>query len=563
MRNIYWVFILILTLFSCHTAKEVKHVHSSTFIKNFHEGVRLKLNNEVSVAIEKFNACLKEEEDDDASHFALAQLYLMKNDLQNAAIHTKKASEIDPKNQYYQTELAFMFQELQEYEKAAQIFDKLSKDNLQNPVYYYGSFENWAKAGKSDKALLTLNNLEKHIGSSPEISVKKFQLLLNSNKEKEGLEIILSAKKRFPDDASIIANLVDYYMQRKQYAAGMKMLQELVMADPNNGMALLMLGEMEMQNKDEISGLNHLKEAIRSEGITIDQKMEVLISIQNFIKSDPEMESLVNYMVTRYPKEAKSHSIRGDYFFKEDKLELARESYKNAVECDPNLYPIWNQILLLEYQNQWYDSLNVDSEKCLEYFPVQPLPYFLSGVAKVQKKQFSQAIARLQEGLDLILKDVALESEIYCQMGEAYFGLKDLENGKLYYEKSISKQPTSLFLKNNYAYRLALHNIELDKSEKLIDEVLEVAPGDARYMDTKGWILFMKGKYTLANEFFGKAYLGLPNDKIIVEHLGDAAIKLGQKEKAVEFWQKAKELGSTNLNLDKKILNKAYYDPIY
>ncbi len=563
MRNIYWIFIAILTLFSCHTTKEVKHVHSSTFIKNFHEGVRLKLNNEVSVAIEKFHACLKEEEDDDASHFALAQLYLMKNDLQNAAIHTKKASEIDPKNQYYQTELAFMFQELHEYEKAAQIFDKLLKDNLQNPVYYYGSFENWAKAAKSDKALLTLNNLEKHIASSPEISVKKFQLLLNSNKEKEGLEIILSAKKKFPDDASIIANLVDYYMQRKQYAEGMKMLQELVIADQNNGMALLMLGEMEMQNKDEISGLNHLKEAVRSEGITIDQKMEVLISIQNFKKSDPEMESLVNYMVTRYPKEAKSHSIRGDYFFKENKLELARESYKNAVMCDPNLYPIWNQILLLEYQNQWYDSLNVDSEKCLEYFPVQPLPYFLSGVAKVQKKQFSQAIARLQEGLDLILNDVALEVEIYCQMGEAYFGLKDLENGKLYYEKSISKQPTSLFLKNNYAYRLALHNIELDKAEKLIDEVLEVAPGDARYMDTKGWILFVEGKYTLANEFFGKAYSGLPNDKIIVEHLGDAAIKLGQKEKAVDYWQKAKELGSTNLNLDKKILNKVYYDPIY
>ncbi len=552
-----------LSLFSCRTTKEVKHIHSATFIKNFHEGVRLKLNNEVNAAIEKFNACLKEDEVDDASHFALSQLYLMNDDLQNAAIHTKKASELDPKNQYYQTELAFMLQELQEYDKAAQIFDKLAKENLQNPMFYYGSFENWAKAANTDKAILTLNNLEKFVGSSPEISVKKFELLLKANKEKEGLEIILAAKKKFPEDASIIAHLVDYYMQRKQYSTGMKMLQELVLKDPDNGMALLMLGEIEMQNGDEISGLKHLKEAVHSEGITIDQKMEVLISIQNFKKSDPEMESLVNFMVARYPKEAKAHSIRGDYFFKENKLLIATESYKNAVKCDPNLYPIWNQILLLEYQNQWYDSLNVDSEKCLEYFPVQPLPYFLNGVSKVQKKQYVQAIARLQEGLDLLLNDVAMEAEIYSQMGEAYFGLKDLEKGKLFYEKSISKQPSSLFLKNNYAYRLALHNTDLDKAEKLINDILEVAPEDARYMDTKGWILFMKGKYSLANEFFGKAYLGLPNDKIIVEHLGDAAIKLGQKEKAIEYWQKARELGSTNLNLEKKITNKVYYDPIY
>jgi len=69
---------LVLCLFSCRTGKETKRVHSSTFIKNFHEGVRLKLNFELEPAIDKFNLCLKEDPMDDASHFALAQLYLMK-----------------------------------------------------------------------------------------------------------------------------------------------------------------------------------------------------------------------------------------------------------------------------------------------------------------------------------------------------------------------------------------------------------------------------------------------------------------------------------------------------
>lgn len=559
----FLILLITLSLFACRTAKEKKIVHSSSFIKNFHEGVRLKLNFEIDPAIDKFNLCLKEDPSDDAANFALAQLYLMKNDLQKASFHTKQASISDPKNLYYQTELAFMHQELKEYEQAALIFDKLSKVNLQNPEYYYGSFENWLKAGKRDKALQTLSNLEKYLGGNSEIEIKRYHLLFAEGQENTALNVLLEAKKKYPNEPTIIANLVDYYMQKKQYDSGMKMLQELVTTDPENGLALYMLGDMQMQIGQEQVGLNNLKQAVKKEGPTLDQKMEILISIQNFKTSDPDMESLVEYMVDRYPKEAKAHSIRGDYFFKADKFEEATKSYKKAVEINPNLFPIWNQILVLEYQNQWFDSLNVDSDKCIELFPVQPVPYFFSGVAKNQKKQYGDAIIKLKESIDLLLNDVALEAEIYGQIGEANFGLKDLENGKIFYEKAIEKQPTSLIIKNNYAYRLALQTNELEKAEKLIDDVLLAAPNQARFLDTKGWILFVKGKYATAQDYFNQALSIAPTDKVIVEHFGDCAFKLGQKERAFEYWIKAKELKSTNLNLDKKIQNKAYYDPIY
>jgi tetratricopeptide (TPR) repeat protein len=302
--NLFFIIISFLLLSACRTAKEKRIVHSSNFIRDFHEGVRLKLNFEVDRAIEKFNLCLKEDPTDDASNFALAQLYLMKNDLQKASFHTKQASEFDPKNLYYQTELAFMHQELKEYEQAALIFERLSKVNLQNPEYYYGSFENWVKAGKRDKALHTLSNLEKHLGVNSEIEIKRYHLLLGAGQDKAALDGLLEAKMKYPNDPNIIANLVDYYMQKKQYDSGMKMLQELVTADPENGLALYMLGDMQMQIGQEQEGLNNLKQAVKKEGATLDQKMEILISIQNFKTSDPDMESLVEYMVGRYPKEA-------------------------------------------------------------------------------------------------------------------------------------------------------------------------------------------------------------------------------------------------------------------
>jgi tetratricopeptide (TPR) repeat protein len=169
----------------------------------------------------------------------------------------------------------------------------------------------------------------------------------------------------------------------------------------------------------------------------------------------------------------------------------------------------------------------------------------------------------LKEALDLLLNNAELEAEIYGQLGEANFGLNDIENGKIFYEKAIEKQPTSLILKNNFAYRLTLQTTELEKAEKLIDEVLLIAPNQGRFLDTKGWILFVKEKYVLAEEYFNQANSFLPNDGLIIEHLGDCAYKLGQKERAIEFWLHAKEMKSTNLILDKKIQNKVYYDPIY
>jgi hypothetical protein len=53
----------------------------------------------------------------------------------------------------------------------------------------------------------------------------------------------------------------------------------------------------------------------------------------------------------------------------------------------------------------------------------------------------------------------------------------------------------------------------------------------------------------------------MPNDKTILDQLGDCYFFLKDKEKAVEYWNKAKTVGSSNQSLDKKIQTKTYYEP--
>jgi tetratricopeptide (TPR) repeat protein len=565
MNRILSLLSCIFLLASCAGLKKKPAlVHDAAYIRSFHEGVRLKLNGQNQEAIDKFNACLLIDQKDDAAHFALAQIYLNQENLDQAAVHTLKASELDPKNEHYQSELAFMYVELKRFQEATSVFDKLLKKAPNNQSYYAGAAECYAKMGDAKKGLDLLSRMENNLGANPGISIERFKLLVSLHRDEEAIQVLKNAKKKFTGEPMIIANLVDYYMQSKRFQEGFDLLKELVAVDPNNGMALLMLGDMQMQSGDTKNGLQNLKAAIKSDGPSIDQKMNILMALQGQEVMDPDMESLVLYMRTKYPKQAKAHSITGDYYFKVNQIVEALAAYKAAVRCDPNVYPIWNQILLLEYQFQQFDSLAVDAEKCSSFFPTQALPYFLQGTALNQQRKFEQALSILQTGFDYIVKDADLQAECQGQIGEAEFGLNHTKEGIAAYEKALKFTAKNTFVKNNYAYQLAFHELDLEKAIQIIDEALNELPNEGRYLDTKGLILFQQGKYAEAKSYFERACGAKEStDKTCVEHLGDVQFKLGKVDEAIVYWLRAKELGSANKTLNEKITQKKYAKPVY
>ncbi|MFM6934444.1 MAG: tetratricopeptide repeat protein [Flavobacteriales bacterium] len=565
MNKITSIFLLFFFFTSCGNLKKKKVVeHDAAYIHAFHEGVRLKMNGQQQEAIDQFNACLLKDAQDDAAHFALAQIYLTQNDLDQAAIHTKRASELDPKNEHYQSELAFMYVELKKYDEAIVVFEKLLKKAPTNQSYYSGAAECYSKLGNVKKGIELLTRMENNLGANPGIAIEKFKLLVAAHRDEEGIQVLMDAKKKFVEEPMIIANLVDYYLQHKKFQEGFNLLKELVAVDPNNGMALLMLGDMQMQSGDVKNGLINLKAAIKADGPNLDQKMNVLIGLQGQEVMDPDMESLVLYMRTKYPKEAKAHSIAGDYYFKVNQAVEAIEAYKAAIKCDPNVYPIWNQVLALEYQYKQFDSLSVDAEKCIGFYPTQSVPYFLMGAALNQQKNYQKALTSLQTGVDLVLKDDDLKAEFLGQIGESEFGLKHTKEAISAYERALTLSPNNTFVKNNFAYSLAFNELELTRAEKIINEVLTIYPNEARYLDTKGLILFQQGKYSEAKSVLEQAcFASSNNDPSCVEHLGDALFMLGKKEEAFTQWLRAKELGSTNSVLIDKITQKKYAKPIF
>lgn len=563
--------VIFFLLFSCGTKKNADSSVTSTvsmleypYIEKFHEGLRLKSKGEIDNAIKAFNYCLTVRQNDDAVYYALSELYLEKKDLAKSAESIQMAAKLDPENIWYIQEMAYMFFENNKFEEALKAFEKLVKKEPTNVDWLYGYAECLLRVGKINEAIKALDKTEEQVGKHPELAIQKFNLYMRIKEPQKALDEIEKARKEFPNEPQLIGTLVDYYFQTKQDAKAISMLEQLTKSDPNNGRAHLGLADIYRQQGRKKDYYSELKKGFVCNDVDIDTKMKILINIhEDPAKLPEEAFELIDIMIEQYPKDSKAYSIQGDYFLKSEKEKEALVAYKNALKYDKSKFTIWNQVLIMEYQAGKYADLYTDSKECLELFPSIPSIYLFNGIAANQEKKYLDASTILLTGKDLIVNDKILEAEMYSQLGEAFFGQKKYTEAKSSYESALLLDPKSTLIMNNYAYHLALAKIDLDKAEELIIKVNNISPNQAHFIDTYGWVLFQKGNFEKAKENFEKAYLINPDDKVIIEHMGDAFIKTNDSVKAIEYWKKAKQLGSSNKNLDKKIEKREYYEPIY
>lgn len=567
----WWIYIVLVLIFtSCGVKKQADKEQQSfssadyPYIEKFHQGLRLKQKGQYTQAIEAFESCKVMHPKDDAVYYALAQLYLLNQDFLKSSEAIQEAVKLDPENKWYIQEYAYMLFEVKNYKEAAKQFKALIEKEPSNIDWLFSYAESLMRSGELTGAVKALDKLENEIGLNPELSIQKYTLYRKAKQDSKALTEIEKALKIFPHDVQLLANLVDFYFEKKEDEKAFSILMRLAENDPMNGNAHLALAQYYDQKGNRKESYAELLKAYVCDDIVLDTKIKILLSMfESQYKVDEEMYLLSAILIEKYPEDARVYTVRGDFYLKDSKDELALSDYKKALEYDKTKFAIWDQVLLMEYKKQDYKALYKDAKTCLEYFPSQAKVYVFFGLSANQIKEYTEAYEKLQMAEELVSQNSGIQAEIYAQKGEACFGLKKVKEGIESYEKAIKLDEKNLLFKNNYAYRLAIAKIELDKAEKLIAEVLSNSPNEAHFIDTYGWILFQRGKYKEAQEQFEKAIKISPGDKHIIEHLGDAQFKNGDIGAALVAWKKAKDLGSTNQKLSEKIEKKAYYDPVY
>jgi tetratricopeptide (TPR) repeat protein len=141
--------------------------------------------------------------------------------------------------------------------------------------------------------------------------------------------------------------------------------------------------------------------------------------------------------------------------------------------------------------------------------------YFLMGSAYLELKSYDKGAEILKEGLQEYPENV----ELMQTLAFNYANAKRNEECVVILKAALNLEPDSALLQNFLGYMYADMNINLDEAEVLIDKALAQEPENYAYLDSKGWLLFRKGKLKEAEIYIRRADSLNPGDPEVSEHI--------------------------------------------
>jgi len=512
-----------------------------------------------------FLQCIELDPTQPTAYYELANIFDLTNQNKEAIIYAQKAVSLNGENYWYRFLYAHLLQKSNNIDEAVKQYQILSQKNPHNIDLLYNLAGTQLYSGKYEEALKTYNKLEAEVGISEEISLQKQKIYIKLNNIEKAAEELTKLSNHFPEETKYQGYLADMYLVNNMPDKAFEIYKQILEKDPNDPYSHLALYEYYKNKGEKEKASQEIKQVFENKEFNIDTKMQILLTYYAESESKTEIKQdaydLSKLLIQAHPDDAKAYTIYADFLYRDKKMDGAKENYLKAIELDSSRFALWSQVMFIESEMQDFDGMLIHSKMALELFPNQPLFYFFYGASNIQKKNYQEAIDYLVIGKDFVVSNPPLLAQFYANLGDSYYRIKDYKNSDKYYEKALEIEPNNIYVLNNYSYYLSLRGENLDRAEALSLKANEIEPNQPNYEDTYAWILYKQGKYVAAKEWLEKAVEnGGNSNAVILEHLGDVNAKLGNIDKALELWNKAKLAGETSELIDKKIADKKLYE---
>lgn len=530
----------------------------------FFEGLHEKIVMNYFEAALNFEKVLDVDPSNDAAMYELANIKFDQNNTAEAEGLIRNAVTVNPDNEWYWVLLADIYKKTNKIAQLVPVLEELSKIAPEKEVYYYDKANAFLILRKFDDAASTYNEIEKKFGSSDNLTSARQRILMQQGKSERLEEELRDQIASKPEELRNYIYLSEVLTKSGDREKAIEVLIKAKLVSPSNAMVRLALADHYKALKQYENTFIELKVAFADPNLDIDEKVRIVLSFFPMfaeMKARAYANELASIMVKVHPDEAKAFAVQGDVLFQERKYEEALESYKKALAINDQVYQIWEQLLRIEVSRGEFQQAIADGNKALNIFPNQAALYLYTGIGYAQTRNHEKAASILKSALDLESEDKEVLLQIYSTLGDSYNVLKRFKESDQAYSKALELDPRNSYVLNNYAYYLSLRGENLEEAEKMSKRSLEIDPDNASSEDTYAWILFRLKRYADAKVWIEKSLQGKPaNNATQQEHYGDILYFLGEKEKALDQWRKAKAQGSGSEKLDKKINEKKYID---
>ena len=534
-----------------HVRAQSNEKDRSTAMQLFIDGSLKESKGQFADAILDYQDALRFDHDP-AIFFAMAKCYAQLRRYTPAAENAAMAIKHEPEKIEYRELLAQIYLNAGQFENAAEQYRAILKIDAGNFNAAY-TLAQLLERVKPLEALELYNSIIARQGPTWEVLVQIAQLNSMLQRYDGSLAALEAMQKLDPSNLAVKQNLAEVYIRTKKFDKALSTLNDVLEKNPDNIMLRSTLADVYLQQNDWTSAKKELNTVLASDSLDPDTHLRIGLAFYAQTLKDtlviPEAIAVFKKYEKNYPADARSFVYLGVLHRGIRKDSVAEQYFTRATQSANWNGDAWWQLGWMYFDKQDFMETISILTKAKQYVQDDFRIHLLLGIAYNRAGLQQDSRIALERAVELNPTDVnALSS-----LGLTYDALKMHTESDSSYERALRVDPKSSLVLNNYAYSLSERGLQLERAERMSKESLATDSLNSSYLDTYGWILFQKGKYSEAVVYIQKAVDLGDASAVVLEHLGDAYAKLNKMDEAKKYWTKALEKDEKNIALKEKL----------
>ncbi|HJD91785.1 tetratricopeptide repeat protein [Bacteroides coprosuis] len=528
----------------------------------FLEGMVQKNKGNLDDAYALFTHCIEIDPAKAEAYYQIGALNMNMNQLPDALTSFQKAVQLDSLNYWYNESFFFaLYNSPENEEEAIKQLELMTHRFPDKSALQFQLLDLYAQSQDYDKIIAGLNQLERKLGKSEQISMQKFKVYLLKNEEKKAFSEMGDLVSTYPNDLKYQVILADLYLNNGKKKQALTLLNKVLEQDPDFPMAIYALANYYNETDQKEKYISELEKILYNPKAEMDLKLNLMRQYIFKAQEDTvQIMGLFEKAIELNPADDQIPMLYTQYLMSQKKEKETKPVLEHILKLDPTNTPSRLMLLGMAIREDDYKKVIEICEGGILSSPGTIEFYFYLAIAYNQAEDYKKLLSTVSQALAVVDESTPKEliSDFYALRGDGYHSLSQYD--KLYeaYDKALEYNPTNSGVLNNYAYYLSIQRKDLSKAEAMSKKTVEAEPKNPTFLDTYAWILFELKRYTEAKVYIDAALENGGNESgVVIEHAGDIYFKLGEKEKALEYWIQAEELGAGSM-ITSKIKKKKY-----
>lgn len=532
------------------------------------EAIRMKQLEKYDDSFQLLQHCLTINPNGAAALYEVAQYYLYLKQQTQAVAALERACACAPDNFWYARALSTTYLQMNNRDKAIEVLQAMTERFPKRIDPLYTLLDLYSRSAQYDEVIAILERLEKRMGKSEQLTMEKFNTYMQKGDEKKALNEMKELVEEYPMELRYQVMLGDFYLKKGEHDKAYEIYQQVLDEESDNAMALYSManyyqltGQDERYNQQLDTLL--LNKKLES-NIKLGIMQQLVVKNETSDRDSTQIITLFDRIMQQDPDDPQIPLFYAQYLFNKKMTDKMVPVLNQVLDLEPTNSAARMTLLNQYISTQNYEELIRLCEGGVEAEPENLTYYYLLAIGYAQFDRHDDMLAIALRALPHINErsDKRVASDIYSVLGDSYHQNQQDDEAYKAYEQALKYNPDNIPVLNNYAYYLSLAQIDLDKAEEMSYRTVKAEPNNATYLDTYAWILFMKENYAEARIYIDEAMKSEEGNQsdVVVEHCGDIYYMNGEPEQALEYWQKALDLGNESETLKKKIKLKKYVE---